>query len=54
MAVVKASEQYSHQKRYNAKMEHEGLRRVTVWVPDTEAETLTDFAAQLRKKAKAV
>ena len=45
MPVEKATELYTHQKRYNAKMEDDGLRRVTVWVPDADAETLTAYAA---------
>ncbi len=48
----KLTDLYTHQKKYNAKMESSGLRRVTVWVPDEDIERLTKYAAGLRKAVK--
>jgi hypothetical protein len=51
--VQKQTEIYGHQKRYNQKMASQGLRRVTVWVPEAQSDQITKLAESLRKKAVA-
>ncbi len=51
--LVKATDLYAHQKRYNQKMLHSGLRRVTVWVPHDKVDAITQAAMAYRNEADA-
>lgn len=51
--VVKTTDVYAHQKRYNQKMLHSGLRRVTVWVPNDRVDDITQAAVKYRSEADA-
>tara|TARA_R110002126_G_scaffold202786_4_gene350140 strand:- start:652 stop:816 length:165 start_codon:yes stop_codon:yes gene_type:complete len=51
MSAIKATDPYGHQKKYNTKMQADGFRRVTVWVPIEDTDALQRYAENLRKAA---
>lgn len=51
MKKVTATDPYTHQKKYAAKMLAEDCRRVTVWVPTAYTGKLQQIAEEMRKAA---